>query len=89
MREELNAQLALWKLAEIVWHLCDIFFLSSKPESVITEPLVTWLQHFDLKVNEVTRSKEELNILIRTIGILQSTLDPLFKEVTVIVCYSL
>jgi hypothetical protein len=47
LREELGSQLALWKIAEIVWHLCDIFFISSKPESVITEPLVTWLQHFD------------------------------------------
>jgi hypothetical protein len=47
LREELGSQLALWKIAEIVWHLCDIFFISSKPDSVITEPLVTWLQHFD------------------------------------------
>ncbi|ELR22811.1 Nup85 Nucleoporin, putative [Acanthamoeba castellanii str. Neff] len=67
LREELGSQLALWKIAEIVWHLCDIFFISSKPESVITEPLVTWLQHFDVNINGETKSKEELDYLIREI----------------------
>jgi hypothetical protein len=66
-KEELKSQLGLWKIAEIVWHLSEIVFISSRPQSIITESLVVWLQHFDVDIDGKTVSKEELNLLIRNI----------------------
>ncbi|KAL6078727.1 Nucleoporin nup85 [Balamuthia mandrillaris] len=73
--EEYRAQTKLFRICELIWHLCEILFLASAPGTVVTAQLVDWLQtqtHYSV----LDEAKTQGNSLEQTITAITSRSRP-------------